>query len=52
MKLTWPGKLEPSPIQTVSAFEPIALPISMHSRLCSMACRRVPASAWLSEPNL
>jgi hypothetical protein len=44
--------LEPSAIQTVSACEPRALPISMHSRLCSIACRRVAASVWESEPNL
>ena len=48
----WPGKFEPSPIHTVSAFEPIAAPTAMHSRLCSTACARTAASVWLSEPNL
>ena len=52
MKFDWPGKFEPSAIQTVSAFEPSALPISMHSRLCSTAWARTAASVCDSEPNL
>ena len=52
MKCAWPGKFDPSPIQTVSAFDPIARPIAMHSRLCSTACARTAASVWESEPNL
>ena len=39
-KCFWPGKLPPSPIQTVCAFEPSTLPISMHSMLWATACRR------------
>ena len=47
----WPGKFAPSPIHTVSAVEPRARPISMHSMLCATAWARTPASVWLSEPN-
>ena len=49
MKWLWPGKFEPSAIQIVSAFEPSARPRWMHSRLCSIACRRTAGSVWLSD---
>ena len=52
MKFDWPGKFEPSAIQTVRAVEPSARPISMHSRLWATAWARVAGSVWLSEPNL
>ena len=36
----------------VSAFEPIALPSLMHSRLCSIACRRTAGSVWREAAEL
>ena len=52
VRFDWPAKLEPSPIQTVSAFEPSLRPIAMHSILCAIAWSRTAPSTCESEPNL
>ena len=50
VKSCWPGKLEPSPIHTVSAREPSFLPNSMHSMLCATACERTRTSVAARLP--